>query len=78
MAASGDDLVEDVVEDICFDVVAVLPAGGCGVRMNLEIPKQVYNRFIPKEMFLAENLTSGHIVEHSDTYILYIYESQPK
>ena len=47
MAASGDDLVEDVVEDICFDVVAVLPAGGCGVRMNLEIPKQVYNRFIP-------------------------------
>ncbi|CAH3157972.1 unnamed protein product [Porites evermanni] len=42
MAASGDDLVEDVVEDVCFDVVAVLPAGGCGVRMNLEIPKQFY------------------------------------
>ena len=60
MAASGDDLVEDVVEDICFDVVAVLPGGGCGVRMNLEIPKQVYNRFIPKKMFLAENLVSGH------------------
>ena len=68
MAASGDDLVEDVVEDICFDVVAVLPAGGCGVRMNLEIPKQVYNRFIPKKMFLAENLVSGHIVEHSWTF----------
>ena len=78
MAASGDNLVEAVVEDIRLDVVAVLPAGGCGVRMNLEIPKQVYNRFIPKKMFLAENLTSGHIVEHSDTYILYIYESQPK
>ena len=73
MAASGDDLVEDVVEDICFDVVAVLPAGGCGVRMNLEIPKQVYNRFIPKRMFLAENLASGHIVEHSDTYIITVY-----
>ncbi|XP_073236550.1 D-ribitol-5-phosphate cytidylyltransferase-like isoform X1 [Porites lutea] len=42
MAASGDDLVEDVVEDVCFNVVAVLPAGGCGVRMNLEIPKQFY------------------------------------
>ena len=24
-----------------FDVVAVLPAGGCGVRMNMELPKQV-------------------------------------
>lgn len=51
MAASGDNLVEAVVEDIRFDVVAVLPAGGCGVRMNLEIPKQVYNRFIPKKIF---------------------------
>ncbi|XP_068670070.1 D-ribitol-5-phosphate cytidylyltransferase-like isoform X2 [Montipora foliosa] len=25
-----------------FDVVAVLPAGGCGVRMNMELPKQFY------------------------------------
>lgn len=51
MAASGDNLVEAVVEDIRLDVVAVLPAGGCGVRMNLEIPKQVYNRFIPEKIF---------------------------
>lgn len=76
MAASGDDLVEDVVEDIRFDVVAVLPAGGCGVRMNLEIPKQVYNRFIPIKMLLAENLASGHIVKHSDTFS-YTHESRP-
>lgn len=27
--------------DVCFDVVAVLPAGGSGIRMNLELPKQV-------------------------------------
>lgn len=26
---------------VCFDVVAVLPAGGSGIRMNLELPKQV-------------------------------------
>ena len=68
MAASGDDLVEDVVEDICFDVVAVLPAGGCGVRMNLEIPKQVYGRFIPKKMFLVENLASEHIQTYRKTF----------
>jgi len=30
------------MEEMCFDVVAVLPAGGCGVRMNMELPKQVY------------------------------------
>ena len=27
--------------DVCFDVVAVLPAGGSGNRMNLPLPKQV-------------------------------------
>ena len=27
--------------ELCFDVVAVLPAGGSGVRMNLRLPKQV-------------------------------------
>jgi len=30
------------IEEMCFDVVAVLPAGGCGVRMNMGLPKQVY------------------------------------
>lgn len=29
--------------DVCFDVVAVLPAGGSGIRMNLQRPKQVKN-----------------------------------
>ncbi|KAL9967254.1 hypothetical protein ACROYT_G025439 [Oculina patagonica] len=31
-----------VAEDceLCFDVVAVLPAGGSGVRMNIQLPKQ--------------------------------------
>ena len=28
-------------DDVCFDVVAVLPAGGSGIRMNLQLPKQV-------------------------------------
>ena len=27
--------------DVYFDVVAVLPAGGSGIRMNLQLPKQV-------------------------------------
>ena len=27
--------------DVCSDVVAVLPAGGSGIRMNLQLPKQV-------------------------------------
>ena len=27
--------------EVCFDVVAVLPAGGCGTRMNMGLPKQV-------------------------------------
>ena len=30
-------------ECVCFDVVAVLPAGGSGIRMNLQLPKQVKN-----------------------------------
>ena len=34
---------EESMGELCFDVVAVLPAGGCGVRMNMELPKQVYN-----------------------------------
>lgn len=29
--------------ELCFDVVAVLPAGGSGVRMNIQRPKQVQN-----------------------------------
>ena len=29
--------------ELCFDVVAVLPAGGSGVRMNIQRPKQVRN-----------------------------------
>lgn len=36
MAAVGDGK-----EPVCYDVVAVLPAGGSGVRMNLRLPKQV-------------------------------------
>ena len=31
----------DAKEPVCYDVVAVLPAGGSGVRMNLRLPKQV-------------------------------------
>ncbi|KAJ7381269.1 hypothetical protein OS493_001387 [Desmophyllum pertusum] len=30
----------DDERELCFDVVAVLPAGGSGVRMNLQLPKQ--------------------------------------
>lgn len=36
MAAVVDEECE-----LCFDVVAVLPAGGSGVRMNIQLPKQV-------------------------------------
>ena len=32
---------ESSTDKLGFDVVAVLPAGGCGVRMNLDLPKQV-------------------------------------
>nr|XP_058955054.1 D-ribitol-5-phosphate cytidylyltransferase-like isoform X3 [Pocillopora verrucosa] len=32
--------VVDAKEPVCYDVVAVLPAGGSGVRMNLRLPKQ--------------------------------------
>lgn len=31
--------------DVYFDVVAVLPAGGSGIRMNLQLPKQVKNPY---------------------------------
>lgn len=34
------------MDELSFDVVAVLPAGGCGVRMNMKLPKQVDNEKI--------------------------------
>ncbi|XP_015776462.1 PREDICTED: isoprenoid synthase domain-containing protein-like [Acropora digitifera] len=30
------------MSEVCFDVVAVLPAGGCGTRMNMGLPKQFH------------------------------------
>ena len=37
--AAFEDLTR--MSEVCFDVVAVLPAGGCGTRMNMDLPKQV-------------------------------------
>ena len=37
--AACEDLT--CVSEVSFDVVAVLPAGGCGARMNMDHPKQV-------------------------------------
>ena len=43
--SSGSEMaaVEELNSLEELDVVAVLPAGGCGVRMNMELPKQVFN-----------------------------------
>ena len=54
-----------------FDVVAVLPAGGCGVRMNMELPKQVFKPWETDKFMLPSIIEWMCVVtryqQHSDT-----------
>lgn len=48
--------------DVHFDVVAVLPAGGSGIRMNLQLPKQVKNPHSLKILNLPQWSNYGDVM----------------
>ena len=64
MAAVGDS--------VCFDVVAVLPAGGSGVRMNIQQPKQVQKKGTLKKLLSLSQISNHRdMLPRSRTLIIY-------